>query len=1376
MKEGLRSGVLKDDEVSLEKGDDENMDSHDLGNQGNGFEGEVMSLSDLDVDKLNTESSPQKSTEIKSKSENGNKSRRGRKSRRVANGDDGGNDVEGKKLEEEDVDSSDDDSVERKKVKGELTDGSGGDGVERKRVKDAVVSGKVGVVGRVLRSGSVAVRDEENENNGCEVHVDVVQNGSVRGRKRKRRNNESAKEIVMTEKVEATGSVSMVRRKLKRKRGRPPKKKGKSAASKEEKMAGLNERKRGRPPKLIDSVKNKPLDNSCSEKKCIGKELKSKRISYSRKNKSADSETEHNEFSSSAKPKRADASSENNRSDKVVKIQRTKKLTGNSKFTEKQLLRKQITDMLLGSGWTIDYRPRKGREYNDAVYKCPGGGSYWSITLAYRILKRKVENGEVDSTNGSTSSAFTAIPEEIMNKLTKQTKQRKVRDLKLKLKTEGGSNPDEADVDKKSATKKHRAEKLGSNLSKRRMKGKKSYNEQDISADTSNCRMTIPVRRHKSQKSQNRKRCALLVRSSTDSQDIGSDGYVPFPWKRTVLAWMIDLGIVPLNGKVQYMNRRKTRVVLEGRITKDGIHCSCCDEIVSISKFESHSGSRLSEPLHNICLESGTTLLQCQLDSLKKTECERFYHIDVDGDDPNDDTCGICGDGGDLICCDSCPSTFHQSCLNIQTFPSGDWHCVYCLCKFCGMVGGNSSEGDDNHNSPLFTCLLCEEKYHQSCIQAKDAQTDDSGASSFCGKNCQELFERLQMLLGVEHELEEGFYWALVKHSDCGSDLSVRGMLQKVVSNSRLAVALSVMDECFLPVVDHRSGINLIHNILYNCGSNFNRINYSGFITAILGRGDEIISAASIRIHGNQLAEMPFIGTRHMYRRQGMCSRLLRAIESALSSLNIEKLVIPAISELRQTWTSVFGFNPLEVSKKQEMRNMNMIVFPGTDMLQKPLLEHKFSDNIEPTSDLRPAELDTNISNDGMASHAHGINDEAAVVKIDSEIPDGSLNDASDLTSDTINLGDSAGDTKWPIQSNMTHDTLNEPKTSVINIEASASKTLEENKHDTPKEICENNYIVPAPNERTIEQESETNQHANCEKSESLEVSQNAFKSGTKTASAEVKREVGIADVGAFSPDEKSVYSADIGVTQSQKLAKQELRVSCENIVSNDSEATNHTSLGAKHLDSQPLPVQGCVSDADVEVIDPQLKCNFSSDVITHPTFPSNDERPQHVSSYDSCAPLVDDCNLNSSSHGDGLDHHKQVDTASVITNSHPLCEPTGVTAELNLQTSCILSCPDVVNHHTAPEVVTMGDGDSPKVAPSASQTDSYSFDEDIPFDRPPKQSDSESQVDHSSTTQCNPESLCNLSSASGVTLLCAQGGCNATNTPEVMVLSNQAG
>lgn len=57
-----------------------------------------------------------------------------------------------------------------------------------------------------------------------------------------------------------------------------------------------------------------------------------------------------------------------------------------------------------------------------------------------------------------------------------------------------------------------------------------------------------------------------------------------------------------------------------------------------------------------------------------------------------------------------------------------------------------------------------------------------------------------------------------------------------------------------------------------------------------------------------------------------------------LRALNIQKLIIPAISQLKKTWTNVFGFRLLEVSEKEEIKFINLLVFPGTGLLVKPLL------------------------------------------------------------------------------------------------------------------------------------------------------------------------------------------------------------------------------------------------------------------------------------------------------------------------------------------------------------------------------------------------------------------------------------------------------
>ncbi|XP_021805730.1 uncharacterized protein LOC110749838 isoform X3 [Prunus avium] len=863
------------------------------------------------------------------------------------------------------------------------------DGIERKKMKEERIAG------RALRSRFVEYR-------GCDKAESV---GKSRASYVSR---EKCTEVKNEEGAQLVGGFT---KKLKGKRGRPPKVPKVEKEESDRSAGGLKKqkklkRKRGRPRKAekeesglvvgrlrkkLKSEQGRPLkvqesnvalkgklhkgkkmkakittNGSNLERRIIGKELDVKTFSPDKRDKKEkDLESEDGEGNKECEQKRkGNKEQKNEQKDQDGELARSR---------QKQLVRDKMVELILRAGWTIDYRPRNGKEYKDAVYVSPAGRTHWSVTKAYKALKKHCEDDDGNSEGCKAGFKFTPIPPEEVNKLKRIVV--KKREGKKKAKQKGKDGREGGINEKK---KKGKAGSRGDGLieekKKKKMgkslKGKRLLIEQDDSASRA-CKGRLSlVKDHEQHKTKNRKRCALLVRNS-ENADSENDGYIPYDGKRTVLAWMIDLGTLSLNSKVKYMNMRKTQVLLEGRITRDGVHCGCCRETISLSKFVTHAQSDYSEPFKHIYLDSGSSLLQCLLDSWnKQDEYDRrgFHFVDVNGEDPNDDTCGICGDGGDLICCDGCPSTFHQSCLEIKKFPSGEWHCVYCSCKFCGMFCGNTCQRDGDENvasSALITCHLCEEKYHRSCIQAKDAVNDDSRGPSFCGRNCQELFESLQKLLGVRREVEGGFSLTLIRRSDIGSDVSLCNTPQEdgcdsklIECNSKLAVAFLIMDECFLPMVDHRSGVNLIHNILYNRGSNFSRLNYGGFVTAILERGEEIISAASIRIHGNYLAEMPFIGTRYMYRRQGMCRRLLTAIESALCSLNVEKLVIPAISELRETWTSVFGFKPLEEPGKQKMKNMKILVFPGVDILQKPLLKQLTEANMIHVEGLGSTELE----------------------------------------------------------------------------------------------------------------------------------------------------------------------------------------------------------------------------------------------------------------------------------------------------------------------------------------------------------------------------------------------------------------------------------
>lgn len=75
--------------------------------------------------------------------------------------------------------------------------------------------------------------------------------------------------------------------------------------------------------------------------------------------------------------------------------------------------------------------------------------------------------------------------------------------------------------------------------------------------------------------------------------------------------------------------------------------------------------------LHNFFLQQIQALIappdSDNLESSKKNEHPYFKRP---GKGHNHDICDACGEGGDLICCDKCPSSFHLQCqyVNLSLF------------------------------------------------------------------------------------------------------------------------------------------------------------------------------------------------------------------------------------------------------------------------------------------------------------------------------------------------------------------------------------------------------------------------------------------------------------------------------------------------------------------------------------------------------------------------------------------------------------------------------------------------------------------------------------------------------------------------------------
>ncbi|KAJ7545792.1 hypothetical protein O6H91_08G010500 [Diphasiastrum complanatum] len=347
-------------------------------------------------------------------------------------------------------------------------------------------------------------------------------------------------------------------------------------------------------------------------------------------------------------------------------------------------------------------------------------------------------------------------------------------------------------------------------------------------------------------------------------------------------------------------------------------------------------GSKLSRPATNMFFRDDRSLSEWQkharempIRSMKATE-ERAALIpcgETDGavveeiDDAtaeDDAVCVVCGVGGDAIYCETCPSISHPDCLGLQDFPLQSWFCFTCQCAICGLIDFHDSKFSDKETA-MFNCAQCERKYHSACLEAKNRQPikDLSNGNSFCGKSCRRIFYGLRNLVGKSAHIPGNLSWTLVRSSE-----EPESNTDKI--NKLLSAALDALLECFYPIVDSFTNIEMISHVLYNKPSKYRRLNFCGFYTLFLHEGSQIITVATIRVHGAHFAEMPFIGTRFEYQGKGMCRVLVNILERILKKLKVERLVVPAISELEQTWQKSFGFQPLILTNIFVFININV--------------------------------------------------------------------------------------------------------------------------------------------------------------------------------------------------------------------------------------------------------------------------------------------------------------------------------------------------------------------------------------------------------------------------------------------------------------------
>ncbi|XP_022732178.1 uncharacterized protein LOC111286463 [Durio zibethinus] len=416
---------------------------------------------------------------------------------------------------------------------------------------------------------------------------------------------------------------------------------------------------------------------------------------------------------------------------------------------------------------------------------------------------------------------------------------------------------------------------------------------------------------------------------------------------QTVLSWLIDNNVVLPRSKVHYQ-RNDQMLKVEGRITRDGIKCNCCDKVYTLGGFVAHAGSGNHRPAAKIFLEDGRSLLDCQLQIMqnnkmkkpdKKRSCQLTRNWRVDN---NDNICSVCHYGGELILCDQCPSSFHKSCLGLVSVPDGDWFCPSCCCGIC-CQSKLKEDGKNIVDGRVLTCAQCEHKYHVGCICSRGADRLEICAKEnwFCSKKCQEIFLGLHELLGRPIPVgTDNLTWTIIKSTQSDThDVDASDNEAMVESYSKLSIALAVMHECFEPVKEPQTGRDLVADIIFSRSSELNRLNFQGFYTILLERNDELITVANVRVHGEKVAEIPLIGTRFHYRRLGMCRILMNELEKKLMELGVQRLILPAVSSVLHTWTASFGFSKMMPSERLQFVDYTFLDFQGAIMCQKLLLK-----------------------------------------------------------------------------------------------------------------------------------------------------------------------------------------------------------------------------------------------------------------------------------------------------------------------------------------------------------------------------------------------------------------------------------------------------
>ncbi|KAK9074947.1 hypothetical protein SSX86_003266 [Deinandra increscens subsp. villosa] len=113
-------------------------------------------------------------------------------------------------------------------------------------------------------------------------------------------------------------------------------------------------------------------------------------------------------------------------------------------------------------------------------------------------------------------------------------------------------------------------------------------------------------------------------------------------------------------------------------------------------------------------------------ENLKKESSSDYCPTKEKGNDGNYFECVVCDLGGELLCCDSCPRTYHIECLvpPLKRIPNGKWNCPSCCLN-------NSLVEPDDDSGPSSKWAKTKVTSKKSKSRIKSAKSDKIGKKRF---------------------------------------------------------------------------------------------------------------------------------------------------------------------------------------------------------------------------------------------------------------------------------------------------------------------------------------------------------------------------------------------------------------------------------------------------------------------------------------------------------------------------------------------------------------------------------------------------------------------------------------------------------------------